>query len=129
MCDLAVAVVNPLPSAIGDGVANPIQSDMSIVISTNGHQRCHFAKRANQITELAQFRGPINEIAPQKDRIGFRMPSGFEDLSTQCFGTPLPKMNIAYIHQATRIVPLRQPLFANVEPLSKPDFQQVGNQF
>ena len=129
MRDLAGPVVNPLPSATDHGVANLIETDMAIVISTNGHQRCHFAKRANQITEPAQFRGPIDQVTAQKDRIRFRVASGVDDLPTQSFRTLVPKMNIAHIHQTTRIVPHRQALFTNMESLLKPDFQQSGRQF
>ncbi len=107
MRNLAGPVVDPFPSAIDHGVANLIETDMVIVISSNGHQRCHFAKRTNQITELTQFRGPIDQVAAQKDRVRVSMTSGFDDLSTQKSRTLGPKMNIAHIHQTTRIMPQR----------------------
>ena len=129
MRDLGRSIVDPFPSAIDHGGANLIQPDMSVVISTNGHQWCHFAKRANQITEPTQFRGPIDQVSSKKNHIRFRRPSGFEDLSAQSFRTRLPKMNIAHIHQTTRIVPQRQAFFTKVERLLVPDFQQSGRQF
>ncbi len=129
MRQLAGPVVNPFSSAIDHSAANLTQSDMPVVIAANGHHESHFAKRAHQITETIQLRRPIDQVTPQKDSIGLTMVSRIKDLSTQSFRTPMPKMNVAHIHQTTRIVPLRQPLFANVEPLLKPNFQQVASQF
>jgi hypothetical protein len=82
----------------------------------------------NIIQEHHFVRGPIDQVTAQQNRIRFRMASGVDDLSTQIFRTPMPKMNITHIHQTTRIVPHRQAFFANVESLLKPDFQQSGRQ-
>ena len=128
MRNLAGVVVNPFPSAIDHGIANLIKTNMAIVIATNGQHRSQLAQRANQITKTAHFRGPIDQIPAQQDRIGFRMASGFDDLPTQRFRTLVPKMNIAHIHQATRIVPRRQPFLTNMKSLLEPDFQQSGRQ-
>jgi hypothetical protein len=47
------AGVNPCTAAAGDRVADPLHTDMSVVVAANGEDRRYLAERADQVAKLA----------------------------------------------------------------------------
>jgi hypothetical protein len=109
------AIMDPFPSAAHDCLTHAMHPDMTVVVAPHRQHGCHFAKRANQIAQLVQFRRPIHQVAPQQHRIRFRMKSRFEHLSAEKIGTLPTEMNIADIHHTTRIIARRKAFFAEVK--------------
>ena len=72
---------------------------------------------------MVQFRRFIDQVAAQQHTVGFGRTHGPNHLPSEIIGAFRPKMNIADVHQATRIVPRRNALLTNVERSLKTDFQ------
>jgi len=72
---------------------------------------------------MVQFRRFINQIAAQQHNVGFGLTHGPDHLPSEILRAFRPEMNIADVHQATRIVPRRNALLTNVERSLKTDFQ------
>ena len=123
------SIMYPLTSATHDCVADSIKTDMAVVISTHREHRCILAQSAHQITQPAQFGRTINQVATQEHCIRSALMHGFNYLPAQLVGTPAPKMNIADVHQPTRIVPRRKTFFADVKGAVPSDFQHAGRQY
>ena len=121
--------MNPCAPAAHNRVADSIHADMSVVIAANSEDRRQLTERADQIAKLAQFRRPVYQVATQGQNIYLGSARGFDYLPTEMIGTRPPKMYIAHIHQAARIMPYRQALFADVKGSAKSDRQRSRRQF
>ena len=120
------AIMDPLAPAMHHGLTDAVNADPAVVIAANGKNRCDVAELADQVTHLAQLGGTIHQVAPQQHHIRMAASYGIQDLPAQCVGTPVPEVNVADIQKPARVVPRRQPLLADMQGSSQPDFQRSG---
>jgi hypothetical protein len=117
--------MDPLPSRASHRIADSIDTDGVIMIAANGEHRCNVAELADELAQAGQFGCAIHEIATQEYGICFASRGAIKHLLAQHVGTTAPQMNIADVHQPTRIVPCGNAFFADVKRVSKPKFQHA----
>jgi len=122
------AIMDPVPPAMQHGLTDAVDADLEVVVASNGKNRSDFAERANQLTQRDQLGGTVHQVAAQQHHIRIAASHGIQYLPTEPVGTTLPEVNVADIQQPTRVMPRRQPLFADMEGLIQPDFQGRGHQ-
>jgi hypothetical protein len=116
-------VLNPITAAAHHCFANSIHAHMAVMVSAYCHNRCVVAKGADQIAQFAQFRRFIDQIAAQEHTVRVGIAHCFDHLPTEVIGAFPPKMNVADIHQATRVIPRRKAFLSNVKGSLKADFE------
>lgn len=115
--------MNPLPAAVNDGVTDAIHAEPPVVVAADGEHRRHAAERVDQVAQPAQLRAMVNQVAPEEQRIWAAASHGIEYLPTQRRRSAVPEVKIADVQQPTRVVPRRQPLFADMQHSTQPDLQ------
>ena len=93
------------------------------MVPANRQNGCAGVKETDQVVQLIQFRRFIDQIAAQQHDVGLTLTHGPNHLPGEILRAFRPKMNIADVHQATRVVPRRNALLTNVKGPLKADFQ------
>ena len=93
------------------------------MVPANRQNGCVGVKETDQVAQLVQFRRFIDQVAAQQHTVGFGLTHGPNHLPREILRAFRPKMNIADVHQATRVAPRRNALLTNVKGSLKADFQ------
>ena len=117
------AVMDPVPAAIHHGVADAVHAELAVVIAADGENRCNVAEHAHQRAHVRQLGAAIHQVAPQQHHIRIAASRSIQHLPAQRVGTTVPEVNVADVQQSTRVMPRRQPLFADMEGVCESDLQ------
>lgn len=83
-------------------------------------------QETDQVTKVVEFRRLIDQITAQQHTVGFGLSDGLNHLPSEMLRAFRPKVNIADVHQPTRVLPCRNALLTNVKGASKTDLQPWG---
>jgi len=117
-------VVNPSPPTAHHGVTDAVHADLTVVVATDGKHRCDVSEFPNQVIQLAQLGGVVDEVAPEQHQVRIGAKSGINDVPGQRVGTSVPEVNVADVQEAARVRPRRQSFFADIEGLTKSHLQR-----
>jgi hypothetical protein len=121
------AVMNPLPAAARDRLADSVHAELAVVVSANGQNGCDCMDLADQAAQFGQLGALIHQIAAQEHHIRIAVGHRLYDLAAQPVGPSLAQMNIAHVEQPARVVTRRESLLTDVQGLIQPDFEESGS--
>ena len=120
------AIMDPMAPATTHRFTHAVNSDPAVMVAGNGQNGCDLVELANQLTQLDQLGRTVHQVAAQQHHIRIATGRGIQYLPTQRVGATVPEVNVADIQQPTRVMPRRQPLFADMEGVIQPDFQRAN---
>jgi len=121
-------VMNPLPAATRDRLADGVHANLAVVVSADGQHGCDCVESADQAAQLGQLGPLVHQITAQQHHVRIAVGHRLEDLPAQPVGSALTEVNVAHIEQPARVVPRRQSLLADVQRVVEPDLQRSGSQ-
>ncbi len=119
------AVLDPASAALLDGVADAFHPDPVVVIAANRENGSDCAEAVCQVTQAAQLRGTVHQVAPQQHHMRRATGRGIQHLPAERVRATLPEVNVADVEQSTRVGARRQALLPHVQGAAQPDLQHM----
>ena len=66
------AIMDPLPAALHHGLTDPVESDLAVVVASNGENGREFVEPANQLTKLDQREARSTRSPPSSTTSGLQ---------------------------------------------------------
>lgn len=124
ICNESHAIVNPVPAAFEDDIANGIHADAAVVIAGDGEDGRDLVELPDQQTELAEFGPAVGKISAKEDGLGPGAGRGLQDLVTQHMGSTSAQMDVTDIEQPAGIALDGQSLLAHMQGMMQAEFER-----